>query len=308
MWKFIAKRILVLIPVIFGATLLVYMILSMVEGDPARMLLGEEATAEQIHELREEMGLNDPLLVQYGRYMFNLFKGDMGISYKTEKPVTFEIGARLPHTIRLSLVAILVSVILAIPLGIIAAIKQNSIFDAVSMVFSILGAAMPVFWLSLLLILLFSLKLGWFPVFGADEPSSIVLPATALGLLSMASIARTTRSSMLEVIRQDYIRTARSKGLSEGVVIRKHALKNALIPMITIIGLQVGTLLAGSILTETVFAWPGIGRLMIQSILARDTPTVLGCIIVFSISFSIVNLFVDIIYGFVDPRMKSQYQ
>jgi len=289
MWKFIAKRILVLIPVIFGATLLVYMILSMVEGDPARMLLGEEATAEQIHELREEMGLNDPQLVQYGRYMFNLLKGDMGISYKTEKPVTYEIGARLPHTIRLSLLAIVVSVILAIPLGIIAAIKQNSIFDAVSMVFSILGAAMPVFWLSLLLILLFSLKLGWFPVFGADEPKSIVLPAVALGLLSMASIARTTRSSMLEVIRQDYIRTARSKGLSEGVVIRKHALKNALIPMITIIGLQVGTLLAGSILTETVFAWPGIGRLMIQSILARDTPTVLGCIIVFSISFSIVN-------------------
>ena len=308
MWKFIAKRILVLIPVIFGATLLVYMILSMVEGDPARMLLGEEATAEQIHELREEMGLNDPQLVQYGRYMFNLLKGDMGISYKTEKPVTYEIGARLPHTIRLSLLAIVVSVILAIPLGIIAAIKQNSIFDAVSMVFSILGAAMPVFWLSLLLILLFSLKLGWFPVFGADEPKSIVLPAVALGLLSMASIARTTRSSMLEVIRQDYIRTARSKGLSEGVVIRKHALKNALIPMITIIGLQVGTLLAGSILTETVFAWPGIGRLMIQSILARDTPTVLGCIIVFSISFSIVNLIVDLIYGFVDPRMKSQYQ
>lgn len=307
MWKFIIKRIIALIPVVLGATLLVFLILSMAPGDPAKVILGVEATPEQVEELREEMGLNDPVLVQYVRYMFNLCKGDMGTSYKTGKPVTVEIGARLPHTIRLSFVAILVSIVLAVPLGIIAAIKQNTLFDAVAMFISLVGTSMPVFWLGMLLILLFSLKLGWFPVFGADEPSSIVLPSLALGLLSMASIARTTRSSMLEVIRQDYIRTARSKGLSEKVVIRKHALKNAMIPMITIIGLQIGMLLAGSILTETVFAWPGIGRLMIQSILNRDTPTILGCIIVFSVSFSIVNLFVDLIYGFVDPRMKTQY-
>ncbi|MBC5729873.1 MULTISPECIES: ABC transporter permease [Eubacteriales] len=307
MLKYTIKRIISLIPVIIGATLIVYVILSMADGDPARIILGEDATPERVAELREEMGLNDPVLVQYGRYMLNLLHGDMGVSYRTGAPVVTEIAARLPNTIRLALVASVVSIVLAIPLGIIAAIKQNSIFDGICMVVSLIGVSMPSFWLGLLLILLFSLRLEWLPSFGADQWKCIILPSFALAVASMASVARTMRSSMLEVIRQDYIRTARSKGLSEGTVIRRHALRNAMIPTMTSIGLQTGILLSGSVLVETVFSWPGIGRLMITSIQQRDIPTVVGCIIIFAICFSIVNLIVDLLYGLVDPRMKSQY-
>ncbi len=307
MLKFIIKRLAAMIPIIIGATLVVYLIISLTEGDPARIMLGTEATDEKVEALREEMGLNDPILVQYARYMLNLCKGDMGISYKSRNPVSVEIGARLPNTIRLAFCSIIICLVLALPLGIFAAIKQNTWFDGFCMLISLIGISMPIFWLGLLLILLFSLKLGWFPVSGAEKLSSIVLPALSMAVRSMASIARTTRSSMLEVIRQDYIRTARSKGIPERLVIRRHALKNALIPTITMIGLQMGSLMASSVLIETVFAWPGIGRLMIQSIMSRDTPTVMGCIIVLAISFSIINLVVDLFYGLVDPRMKSMY-
>ena len=307
MLKYVIKRILSLIPVILGTTLIVFLILNVAKGDPARMILGQEATEEQVEELREELGLNDPVLVQYGRYMLDLLRGDMGISYKTGLPVAEEIGMRFPYTLVLAFVAISVSMILAVPLGVIAAIKQNSIFDGVSMVISLIGVSMPGFWLGLLLIIVFAQNLGWFPSFGADELSSIVLPAVTIAFLSMASIARTMRSSMLEVIRQDYIRTARAKGLSEREVIWHHALRNAMIPTVTAVGLQFGIQMGGSVLTETVFAWPGIGRLMITSINSRDIPTVLGCIIIFAICFAVVNLLVDLLYGFIDPRMKAQY-
>lgn len=307
MLKYVIKRILSLIPVILGTTLIVFLILNVAKGDPARMILGQEATEEQVEELREELGLNDPVLVQYGRYMLDLLQGDMGISYKTGLPVAKEIGMRFPYTLVLAFVAISVSMILAVPLGVIAAIKQNSIFDGVSMVISLIGVSMPGFWLGLLLIIVFAQNLGWFPSFGADELSSIVLPAVTIAFLSMASIARTMRSSMLEVIRQDYIRTARAKGLSEREVIWHHALRNAMIPTVTAVGLQFGIQMGGSVLTETVFAWPGIGRLMITSINSRDIPTVLGCIIIFAICFAVVNLLVDLLYGFIDPRMKAQY-
>lgn len=307
MLKYIIKRIISLLPVIIGATLIVFLILSMSQGDPARMILGDEASPEQVEQLREEMGLNDPALVQYGRYMLNLVKGDMGVSYTTGGPVIKEIAARFPNTLLLALVAMTLSAALALPLGVIAALKQNSILDGVSMVISLIGVSMPGFWLGLLLIILFSLRLGWLPSFGADTVSSIILPALTIAVMSMASIARMTRASMLEVIRQDYIRTARSKGLPEQRVIRQHALRNALMPTVTAIGLQTGIQMAGSVWTETVFSWPGIGRLMIQSIQGRDMPTVLGCIIVFSICFSVINLIVDLIYGVIDPRIKNQY-
>lgn len=307
MFKYIIKRILSLIPVILGTTLIVFLILNVAKGDPAKVMLGQEATQEQVDALREELGLNDPVLLQYGRYMVNLLRGDMGISYKTGTSVAAEIGARFPYTLVLAFVAISVSVLLAIPLGIVAAIKQNSIFDGLSMVVSLIGVSMPGFWMGLLLIIGFSLKLGWFPSFGADEWRSIVLPAATIAFLSMASIARTMRSSMLEVVRQDYVRTARAKGLNEWQVIRRHALRNAMIPTVTAIGLQFGIQMGGSVLTETVFSWPGIGRLMITSIQSRDIPMVLGCIIVFAICFAVVNLLVDLLYGFIDPRMKSQY-
>ena len=307
MWKFILKRVLLLIPVVIGVTLIVFLIMTLAPGDPARMILGEQATPEQISTLRHEMGLDKPVLVQYANYMFHLVQGDMGVSYKTKRPITQEVWARFPNTIKLTLAAMAFAIIFSLPLGIFAAIKQNTIVDGFSMFLALLGVSMPVFWFGLLLILLFSLKLGWFPSSGSDTLKSIVLPAISLGFLQMASIARITRSSMLEVIRQDFIRTARSKGLPFSTVIRKHALRNAMIPTITVIGLQIGVLLGGAVITETVFAWPGIGMLMVTSIMGRDTPMVMGCIIIFAVGFSVVNLFVDLLYGFIDPRIKSMY-
>ena len=308
MIKFIVKRLVALIPVLLGVTLLVFFILDLAPGDPAKTILGEQARPEDIAALREEMGLNDPFIVRYGRYMFDLVQGDLGTSYKTRDPVGEEVWARLPNTITLALTSTVVAILLALPLGIIAAIKQNTLFD-VSMFISLLGISMPVFWMGLLLILFFSVKLGWFPVAGADQGiKSLVLPSVALGFMHMAAIARTTRSSMLETIRQDYIRTVRAKGLPEHEIITDHALRNALIPTTTVIGLQIGQMLGGSVLTESVFAWPGIGRYMIQSIQGRDIPSVMGCIIIFAIGFALINLLVDLIYGFIDPRIKAQYK
>lgn len=309
MIKFIIKRLIALIPVLIGVSLLVFFILDLAPGDPAKTILGEQARPEDIAQLREEMGLDDPFFVRYGRYMFDLVQGDLGISYKTKDPVGEEIWARLPNTALLALTSTAVAILLALPLGIIAAIKQNTLFDGISMFISLVGVSMPVFWMGLLLILLFSVKLGWFPVAGADQGiRSLVLPSIALGFMHMAAIARTTRSSMLETIRQDYIRTVRAKGLPEGAVIKDHALRNALIPTTTVIGLQIGQMLGGSVLTESVFSWPGIGRFMIQSIQGRDIPGVMGCIIIFAISFALINLLVDLIYGFIDPRIKAQYK
>lgn len=308
MWKFIVKRIVAMVPVLLGVTLVIYLIMSMAPGDPAKVILGEQATPEQIEELREQMGLNDPVLVQYVRYIWGLLHGDMQNSYNSGLPCQIEIFARFPNTLRLTVTAITLSVVLALPIGVWAAVKQNTIFDGVSMFIALIGLSMPVFWLGLLLILFFSLRLGWFPSSGADSWKSLVLPGITLGFQHMASVARVTRSSMLEVIRADYIRTARAKGVAESKVITKHALKNALIPTVTVIGLQFGGMLGGSVMTESVFAWPGIGRLMVQSINKRDIPMVLGCVIMFSVSSSVVNLLVDVLYGFIDPRIKSQYK
>jgi peptide/nickel transport system permease protein len=307
MLRYVFKRLLALIPVVFGVTFIVFMIMKMAPGDPARIILGENATQEAVASLREEMGLNDNVLVQYGRYMINFCKGDLGISYSNKKHVADEIFSRFPYTLNLSLVAALFSIILAIPLGIIAAVKQNTLFDNASMIFSLIGVSMPIFWLGLLLILLFSLKLGVLPVSGAKTWQSYILPAISLGFMNMASIARTTRSSMLETLRQDYMRTARAKGVPKTRVIMRHGFANALIPTVTVVGIQLGQLLGGSVLTETVFAWPGIGRYMIQAISARDTPVVMGCIVIMTVCFSIVNLIVDLLYAFLDPRIKAMY-
>lgn len=308
MWKFILKRLVLMIPVLIGVTLLVYMILHFAPGDPAKVILGEQATPEQIEELREQLGLNDPVLVQYANYIINLVQGDMGMSYKTKGPVSDEVFNRFPNTMKLTACAMLLAVVAAVPLGVVAAVKQNTLFDSVSMIIALIGVSMPIFWLGLLLILLFSLRLGIFPSSGSEGWKSIVLPAVALGFNHMASIARTTRSSMLETIRADYIRTVRAKGVAYNKAITKHALKNALIPTITVIGLQIGFMLGGSVLTETVFAWPGVGRLMVDSINGRDIPMVMGCIILVCATFSIVNLIVDLLYAAVDPRIKSQYK
>lgn len=308
MYKYIIKRLLQLIPVIIGVTFIVYFIISFTEGDPATIILGNGATPESVKELREEMGLDKPVIVQYANYLKDLVTGDMGISYTTKNPVIQEIAARFPNTLKLTICSIIVSIVISIPVGIISATRQYSIFDSVGMVCALIGISMPSFWLGLLLIILFSVNLGWLPSGGADSLKSLILPAITLGVASTATITRTTRSSMLEVIRQDYIRTAKAKGVNKKVVIRKHALRNALIPTVTVTGLEFGFLLGGAVLTETVFSWPGIGRLMVESIQKKDTPTVLGCIVIFSVCFSIVNLLVDILYAYIDPRIKSQYQ
>ena len=308
MVKYIIRRLIAMIPVVIGITFLVFMIMQLAPGDPVRMILGDSAEPEAIEAMREEMGLNDPVLVQYGRYMVNLLHGDMGTSYTNQRPVAHEVFSRVPATFELALVSAVVSILIAIPLGVVAAVKQDTLFDNLSMVLSLVGISMPAFWLALMLMLVFSLRLGWFPVQGnSDGWRSFVLPSIAIGFMNMAAIARTTRSSMLETIRQDYIRTARSKGISEGEVIMHHAFGNALIPTITVVGVQLGGLLGGAVLTETVFAWPGLGRLMVQAVNGRDVPVVMGCIVILSIGFSIVNLIVDLAYGFIDPRVRTMY-
>lgn len=308
MYKYILKRILMLIPVILGVSFLVFFIMSLTPGNAAQLILGDMATAEAVAALTEELGLNDPIIVQYGRYMINLFQGNLGNSYSSGRPVFDEIVSRFPATLQLTFWAMLLAVVMSIPIGIISATKQYSLLDKSSMIFALLGVSMPNFWLGLILIIVFALNLGLLPSGGSTLPFSVVLPAITLGTGCAANITRTTRSSMLEVIRQDYIRTAKAKGVSKGKVITRHALKNSLIPVVTVIGLQFGSLLGGAVLTESVFSWPGVGMYMITSINAKDTNAVLGCVIIFAICFSIVNLFVDILYGFIDPRIKSKFR
>ncbi|MBR8701727.1 Glutathione transport system permease protein GsiC [Fusobacterium sp. DD29] len=308
MHKYVIKRLLLLIPVLLGVSLLVFTILSLTPGDPAQLILGESAPREAVLKLREEMGLNDPFLLQYLRFVKNAILGDFGRSYTTGREVFGEIFSRFPNTFVLAVTGMIISICIGIPVGIISATKQYSFLDSFSMVLALLGVSMPVFWLGLMLILVFSVKLGVLPSGGFDGLKSIILPAMTLGVGSAAIITRMTRSSMLEVIRQDYIRTARAKGVAEKVVINRHALKNALIPIITVVGLQFGGLLGGAVLTESVYSWPGVGRLMVDAIRQKDTPTVLAAVVFLAAVFSVVNLLVDILYAYVDPRIKSQYK
>lgn len=298
-----------MIPVVLGVTFLVFIIMDLAPGDPVLLILGDNASEEARIEKTHELGLDEPVIIRFGKYVYNFFfKADMGNSYISGRSVSAEVFSRFPNTLKLSLVAALVSLLMALPLGIIAAIKQNSLFDNTSMVLSLIGNSMPAFWLGLMLVLVFALKLGWFPVQGMSQGwKSFVLPSISIGLMNMAAVARTTRSSMLETIRQDYIRTARAKGIKERRVIMHHAFRNAVIPTITVAGVQLGNLLGGAVITETVFAWPGLGRMMVQAVSSRDVPMILGCIITLSICYSVVNLFVDLLYGFFDPRVKSMY-
>lgn len=313
MHKFIIKRLLLLIPVMIGVTFLVFTILSVAPGDPVLVILGDGATVEDMESMRSELGLDKPLLEQYADYMINLLHGDFGKSYKTKLNVSDQLLARFPNTILLAAASMLIAISLGIPLGILSAKKQYSFLDNITMVGGLISVSMPNFWLGLLLVILFSLKLGWLPSQGMGEGfvgtiKSLILPAVTIGTGLMATIARMTRSSMLETMRQDYISTARSKGISELQVTIEHMLKNALIPIITVCGLQFGSTLGGAMLTETVFSWPGVGRFMLDSVKTKDTPAILGSVILMSVSFTFVNLLVDILYAYADPRIKSQYQ
>ena len=334
MVQYIGKRLINLVPVLLGITLLVFTLLHLIPGDPAVIILGERATPEQVEILREQLGLNQPLPLQYLTFLWNLVRFDFGTSIISGIPIIDEIRTRWPATFELSVAAIIVAIALGIPIGVLAAVRKNQLADNLSTIGSLVGVSMPVYWLGLLLIYLFAVNLNWLPPSGRisiemglnfqpitgfyvldallqfnikvlqDVVSHLILPALTLGTIPLAILARITRSAMLEVLSQDYIRTARAKGVPERWVIFKHALKNALLPVVTIIGLQFGTLLGGAILTETIFSWPGIGSWIYEGILARDYPVVQGGVVFVSVSFVLINLLVDISYALLDPRIK----
>jgi peptide/nickel transport system permease protein len=304
MLVFIIRRILQMIPVLLGVTLVVFFIMQLVPGDPAVLLAGEGATQEKIAEVRHQLGLDKPLIIQYLNYVKDVAQGDLGESIRTNRPVLHEIMTRLPVTIELAAASILITIVLGMFAGVISATKQYSAADICLMIVALLGVSLPNFWLGLMLILYFSVKLHLFPVAGWGSFMHVVLPALTLGTSGAAIVARMTRSSMLEVIRQDYIRTARAKGVKERVIVYKHALKNALIPVVTVVGLQFGSLLGGTVLTESVFAINGLGRLIVDAIRMRDLPMVQGAVLVVSVIFVLVNLAVDIVYRSLNKRIE----
>lgn len=293
-----------MIPVILGVSFIVFILMHLTPGDPVDMMLGEYAPAAEVQRVRDMLGLNDPLPVQYANFLLGALQGDLGQSIYFRVPVTELIQARIGYTFRLSLLSMMISYLIAFPVGILSAVRQNTVVDDVGMVGALLGVSMPNFWLGIMLMLVFSLHLGWLPATGVGTWKNIVLPAITLGTGGAALTTRLVRSSMLEVIRQDYVRTARSKGLNERVVIYKHALRNALIPVLTLIGLRLGFILGGAVITEQIFARPGIGRLMVDAIFRRDYLVVQGVTLIIALCIVVANLMVDLTYSFVDPRIR----
>lgn len=335
MSRYVLRRIVQLFPVLLGVSILVFLVLHVFTVDPTSVILGQHATLDKQEALRQELGLNDPLYVQFGHYIAGAVQGDLGRSLFTKEPVVKEIATRFPATVELAVAALIIASLVGIAVGIISAVKQYTVFDYLSMFGALLGVSMPIFWLGLIFIDLFAVKLGWLPTSNRLDPMTdmviythfftidalihgfqtgdwialtdtlrhLAMPAIVLGASSTAIIARMTRSSMLEVIRQDYIRTAKAKGLSGWLVIIKHALKNALIPIITVIGLQFGSLLGGAVLTETVFSWPGVGSLTFMAIDHSDFPLVQGTVLFIATVYVVINLIVDLLYAFIDPRI-----
>jgi ABC-type dipeptide/oligopeptide/nickel transport system permease component len=306
MLTIVYRRLLALVPVLFGVSLLVFILTAVSLGDPARAAMGQRGDPEVIAQIRAEYSLDRPLWVQYVSWMGRLFQGNLGRSYHQQRQVSEVIGDRFPATLRLALAATLISVVLGLGAGALAALRPGSTWDHLLMTVAVLGISTPVFWLGLMLSLLFAVWLGWFPVsgYGDGSLSHLVLPAFTLGALHTGTIARMTRSSLLEVVRQEYIQTARAKGLHEGLVIAKHALRNALIPVVTVIGIGLADLLVGAPLTETVFAWPGLGRLLVAAVGQRDLPVVMGAVLVFAVIYVIGNMLVDLAYLMIDPRVR----
>ena len=304
--RYILKRILMLLPVLVGVSLVSFSLLHLVPGDPAVMLAGEDANPEFIKAIRQEYGLDKPLYLQYFHFVSHVLVADFGISIRNREPVSKLLKERFLFTLQLSFLSILIAGFMGLVAGVISSTKQYSLFDHLSMVGALFGISMPIFWLGLLLMLLFSVQLRWFPAGGKGTVMHLVLPAIALGAASCAVIARMTRASMLEVIRQDYIRTARANGLREFIVIHRHALKNAMIPVITVFGLEFGYMLGGAVLTETVFSLPGVGRLMVEGIFQRDYPVVQASMLLVATTFVLVNLLTDIAYAFFDPKIRYE--
>ncbi|HET8628627.1 MAG TPA: ABC transporter permease [Thermomicrobiales bacterium] len=304
MTRYIVARVLWLGPVLLGVSLLVFGIMKLMPGDVARALVGTDGTAEDVAAMRQTLGLDQPVYVQYGRFLGRLVRLDLGNSAVTKRPVTTEIASRIRPTADLAGAALAIALVLGLLSGVVSATLQYTVWDSLATLVSLVGISMPIFWLGLMLMLLFSVRLGWLPSTGAGTPAQLVLPALTLGSASTAIIARQTRSSLLEVLRQDYVRTARAKGLRGRAVLLRHALPNALIPTVTVVGLQVGYLLGGSVLTETVFARPGLGRLLVDSIESRDIAVVQGTIMLFAAIFVVINLLVDLLYLRLDPRIR----
>jgi ABC-type dipeptide/oligopeptide/nickel transport system permease component len=303
MRTFLVRRLLQSLVVLLGVSFVVFFILFLT-GDPAAVLLPPEASAEDIRLFRERMGFDDPFFVQYGRFLAGALRGSFGESIRHGEPAFDLVVERMPATFELAGAALLIALCLAIPAGIVSAVRRNSVLDYVATVVALLGQSMPTFWLGIMLILLFSVQLQWLPSSGRGELRHLVLPAITLGLFTTARITRLTRSGMLEVLNQDYIRTARAKGVANPPVVWKHALKNAAIPIVTIVGIELGTLLGGSVITETIFAWPGVGRLSVQAIYNREYPVVQAAVFLLATTFVVVNLFVDVLYTYLDPRIR----
>ena len=316
MRRYLARRLLLLVPVLAGVLIVIFMVLHLSPGDPVEIMLGSQATQEDRARLRADLGLDQPLHVQYVRWLGHVVRGDLGRSLWMKRPVLAEVLGRFKATLILTGTALVLSTVAGIALGVASASRPHSMLDRTSTAASLFGASMPSFWLGIVLMVVFALRLGWLPASGMYAPygggdlrdllAHLVLPAVTLAAASVTIVARLTRAAMLETLGQDYIRTARAKGVVERRVVLRHGLKNALIPIVTVIGVQAGYLLGGAVLTETVFAWPGVGTLMVQGILARDFPLVQGCVLVVALSFVLVNLAVDLLYAWLDPRIRYE--
>jgi ABC-type dipeptide/oligopeptide/nickel transport system permease component len=306
MVTFILRRLALAVPVLLGVVFIVMLTIDLLPGDAVTLMLGEHATPEAVATLRAHLGLDQPFVTRYVQYVGRVARGDLGRSIQQNRPVADELADAWPATLELTAAALVLATAVGVAAGVVSAVRPNSLFDALARLGSLFGLSMPIFWTGLVLIVVFSLWLNWLPVGGAGSPSHLVLPAVTLALPSVAMIARMTRSAVLDVLREDYVRTARAKGVTERWVLLKHALRNAFIPIVTLLGLQSGQLMGGAVLTETVFAWPGLGRLMVKAIFARDYVLLQGAVLVFALAFVVINLAVDLSYGVLDPRVARQ--
>lgn len=306
MTRFLLRRLLLTIPVLLGVATLVFSLIHLVPGDPVQAMLGESAAPADVAELRARLGLDRPLYVQYSSFLKGLATGDLGTSLRTNQPVTRAIADRLPATAQLAVAAMFVATLVAIPIGIFAAVRAGTAVDHALMTLALLGISTPTFWLGPFLAIVFSVVLGWFPVSGIGTPAHLVLPALTLGAPLAAVLARMTRASVIEELHEPYVVAARARGVSHARAVLRHAFRNSLIPIVTILGLQIGAVLTGAVITETIFAWPGVGRLLLQSISFRDYPLVQGCILLIAVTYVAMNLLTDLLYGFLDPRIRYE--
>lgn len=306
MFRYIAGRILIGIPILFLVITIVFFAFRLIPGDAARIIAGDEAPIERVEQIRRELGLDRPAIVQYGAYLASLARGDLGTSFSSRRPVATEIGSRYWNTFSLALAAITVATVIGVAMGVISALFRGGWADHLVTVAALLGISIPVFWLGLLLMQLFAVELGWLPAAGYGTWQHFVMPTITLSVFSIAFITRMTRSSLLETVQQDYVRTARAKGVRERLVLLMHSLRNALLPVTIVVGLRFGYMVGGAVITEEVFAWPGLGRLLILSVAQRDIPVVQGLLLVFATSFVVINLLVDVLYAFLDPRIRHR--